>query len=317
MENITVLPKEVEVLTLAVTPEKRNEVQLIIHQVFDHTEAWASQVDGLEIKNIEDRLNIDLAEAYRINIKKTRLAAEKLFDSKREEVQQKMADYKTEDALWLKAKQVMQIRFKAIEEKAEYKARFVERYQSEQKAIRTEIRRQQVDQFADGIQAGDYENLTDELFTILITGLEKRHKENQEAIKLRKKEALEAQAAREKEEEENWAKFLALREENKKKAAQVVKLKEGAKAAAIAQAASQQKLKDLEKANQEAEDRLKARDEQFKKEAEDRAREEKRKTGALAIFTKEILAEVVAGGSPQEITERILNVIRKYKLIKG
>ncbi len=61
-------------------------------------------------------MSIELAEVARKNSKQARLSAEKIFDAKREEVQNLKAEFDLEDKLWLKAKQVMQIKFKAIEE---------------------------------------------------------------------------------------------------------------------------------------------------------------------------------------------------------
>ena len=69
----------------------------------------------------DDKLGMKLANTARLNAKNARLAAEKIFDQKRDEVQAQMLSYQTEDKLWLKAKQTMIILFKEIEQAAEYK----------------------------------------------------------------------------------------------------------------------------------------------------------------------------------------------------
>ena len=139
-EIAIILPPEVEELVKKVTAEKKQEVNIILNQIFNGTASWEKQIDAIEIKDINDKMGISMADAARKNVKNARLAAEKIFDAKRDKVQQIKSEYDLEDKLWLKAKQVMQIKFKSIEEKAEWKSRFVERYEAEQKELRTQLR---------------------------------------------------------------------------------------------------------------------------------------------------------------------------------
>lgn len=120
MENqiIIQLPVEVKELAQKVSTNKQAEVNTVLSQIFTGTAEWESQVDAIEVKGIDDKMSIELAEVARKNTKTARLNAEKIFDAKREEVQQMKAEFDLEDKLWLKAKQVMQLKFKAIEEKA-------------------------------------------------------------------------------------------------------------------------------------------------------------------------------------------------------
>ena len=127
-KQIITLPTEVKELAARVSCNKQSEVQTILQQIFIGTEDWEKQVDEIEVKDINDKMSIQLAEVARKNSKQARLNAEKIFDAKREEVQCLKAEFDLEDKLWLKAKQVMQIKFKAIEEKAEWKANFVKRF---------------------------------------------------------------------------------------------------------------------------------------------------------------------------------------------
>jgi len=136
--KIISLPEEVKELSVKISDKKRNEVQTVLEQIFTGTDDWEKQVDSITVKDIHDKMSIELAEAARKNSKKARLSAEKIFDSKRNEVQSLKAEFDLEDKLWLKAKQVMQIKFKAIEEKAEWKASFVKRFEAEEKELRTQ-----------------------------------------------------------------------------------------------------------------------------------------------------------------------------------
>lgn len=126
-KQIITLPQEVSELAVKVSAKKQAEVQNVLQQIFTGTDGWAKLIDAIEVKDINDKISIELAEVARKNSKQARLIAEKIFDVKRQEVQRLKAEFDLEDKLWLKAKQVMQIKFKAIEEKAEWKANFVKR----------------------------------------------------------------------------------------------------------------------------------------------------------------------------------------------
>lgn len=176
MENqiIIQLPTEVSELVQKVSVNKQAEVNTILTQIFTGTADWESQIDGIEVKSIDDRLNIELAEIIRKNAKTARLSAEKIFDAKREEVQQMKSEYDLEDKLWLKAKQVMQLKFKSVEDKAEWKSTFVKRYEAEQKELRTQNRTLQVANFAE-INRVEFENMSDEVFKTFLGGLKLTH----------------------------------------------------------------------------------------------------------------------------------------------
>ena len=117
MEKVITLPIEVNDLAVKVSANKREEVLTVLQQIFTGTDDWEKQVDAIEVKDINDKMSIELAEVARKNSKQARLNAEKIFDAKRAEVQRLKAEFDLEDKLWLKAKQVMQIKFKSIEEK--------------------------------------------------------------------------------------------------------------------------------------------------------------------------------------------------------
>jgi hypothetical protein len=192
-KKLFVLPTEVNELAVKVSPNKQVEVQKVLTDIFTGTDDWEKQVDAIEVKDINDKMSIQLADVARKNAKTARLSAEKIFDAKRDEVHQLKAEFDIEDKLWLKAKQVMQIKFKAIEDKAEWKANFVKRYEAEQKELRTQNRILQVAYYAE-INRVEFENMSDDSFASFLGGL----KATQESKIAEAKRIEEERIAREK-----------------------------------------------------------------------------------------------------------------------
>lgn len=288
MSTQITLPTEVNELAGKVSANKQAEVQTILQQIFTGTDDWEKQVDAIEVKDINDKMSIKLAEVARKNSKQARLNAEKIFDAKREEVQSLKAEFDLEDKLWLKAKQVMQIKFKAIEEKAEWKANFVKRFEAEQKELRTQKRINEVSKYAE-INRIEFENMSDESFESFANGLkstyeakieaERKAEEEKIAKEKAESEAREQQRlenerlkaetmAKEKELEKQRAKLEAERKANEKKLAD-----ERAKAKAEAdriEAENKAKLKAEQEAKAKLEAEIKA-----KKDAEIKAEKER------------------------------------------
>lgn len=295
MENtLVILPEEVKSLAERVSEEKRQEVQTVLSQVFSGTSDWKKQVDAIEVKDINDTMSIQLADTARKNAKTARINAEKIFDAKRAEVQSKMQDYKTEDALWLKAKQTMIILFKDIEDSAEYKAKFRERYMAEQKELRTQQRLIKVSKYPE-VTREQIENLTDETFNILLSGLEKDYNDKIEAERKAEEERIAKEKAAEEERERMRLENERLRKEAEEKEKQLAKeraeadkkrkeLEEKARkereAAAAKLKAEQEAKAKLEaqiKAKQEAEKKANEAALKAQKEAEAKALEAQRK----------------------------------------
>jgi hypothetical protein len=172
--QIITLPTEVNELAVKVSANKQAEVQTVLQQIFTGTDDWEKQVNAIEVKDINDKMSIELAEVARKNSKQARLSAEKIFDAKREEVQNLKSEFDLEDKLWLKAKQVMQIKFKAIEEKAEWKANFVKRFEAEQKELRTQKRINEVSKYAE-INRIEFEAMSDDSFESFLSGLKSNY----------------------------------------------------------------------------------------------------------------------------------------------
>lgn len=191
--ELVILPVEVKELALKVSESKQLAVNELLNQVFAGTADWERQVDEIDVKGVTDKMSIGLAEAARKNVKNARLAAEKLFDAKREDVQQIKAEYDLEDKLWLKAKQITQLKFKAIEEKAEWKATFVKRYEAEQKELQTQNRILKVSALDTNINRFEFENMSEQSFELFLKSLEQRIADQKAAELKAEQERIEAE----------------------------------------------------------------------------------------------------------------------------
>lgn len=190
--EMVVLPQEVQELSTLVTVEKREEVMNTLNQIFAGTADWKAQVDAIEVKGIDDVMSIKMADAARLNAKNARLAAEKIFDAKREEVQTQMQSFQTEDKLWLKGKQTMQILFKDIEDSAKYKAEFAKRYEAEQKELKTLQRMNRVQSLNPDLHRSEFENMSDESFDVFVKGIESAIEAKKESDRLAEEQRLES-----------------------------------------------------------------------------------------------------------------------------
>ena len=247
------LPLEINELAVKVSANKQAEVQTVLQQIFTGTDDWEKQVDAIEVKDIYDKMSIELAEVARKNSKQARLSAEKIFDAKREEVQNLKSEFDLEDKLWLKAKQVMQLKFKAIEEKAEWKANFVKRFEAEQKELRTQKRINEVSKYAE-INRIEFEAMGDESFDTFLSGLKSTYEAKIEAER--------------KAEEERIAKAKIEAEAIEQQRLENLRLKAEAKEREEAKAKLEAELKEKKDAEIKAENERKQAEEKEKAEAE-------------------------------------------------
>ncbi|MCR4335214.1 MAG: hypothetical protein NUV57_01610, partial [archaeon] len=140
--------------------------------------------ESVVVVDVNDKVNMKLANTIRLGVKQVRLDAEKTFDAKRAEVQQQMLSYKTEDSLWLKSKQTMQILTKEIEENARWKEETKERFDKEQKELITQQRILEVSKYAETeINRINFEFMADETFNIFLGGLKSTFEAKIEAAK--------------------------------------------------------------------------------------------------------------------------------------
>lgn len=186
-----VMPADVEKIAQSVSIEKRTEVQSVLNHVFNGVAKMREQLETVTVADENDRVNMKLANTIRLGVRQVRLDAEKTFDAKRAEVQQQMMSFKTEDALWLKAKQTMQILTKEIEENARWKEETRQRFEAEQKELKIQQRMVEVAMFAPEIARSEFELMSDETFTRFLSGIEKSYNERVEAERKAEVERIE------------------------------------------------------------------------------------------------------------------------------
>jgi len=304
MENqlIEVLPAEVAQIAQNVSVEKRNEVQIVLNHVFNGVSKMREQLETVVVQDENDKTNMKLANTIRLGVRQVRLDAEKTFDAKRAEVQAQMSSYKTEDQLWLKAKQTMQILTKEIEENARWKEETRQRFEDEQKELKTQQRMLQVSKVAPEMPRAEFENMSDESFAIFYAGIEKQYNDRIEA----EKKAEEERIAKEKAEAE--AREQQILENERLKAEAEAKEKQFAEERAKAEAerkeleekareekaAAEAKLKAEREAKEKLEAELKA-----KAEAEQKAKREAEAKEAAELKAKQD-AEKKAKAAPDK-----------------
>lgn len=163
------LPIEVAKIADNVSVEKRNDVQIVLNSVFNGVSTMRDQLDSIVVSDVNDKTNMKLANTIRLGVRQIRLDAEKTFDAKRAEVQQEMLSYKTEDSLWLKAKQIMQILTKDIEENARWKEETKERFEAEQKELKIQERIARISKVSSDITRSEFENMSDDVFEMFLS----------------------------------------------------------------------------------------------------------------------------------------------------
>ena len=251
-----ILPAEVAQIAKGVSAEKVNEVHAVLTHVFTGVEQMKRQLESVVVADENDAINMKMANAIRLGVRQVRLNAEKTFDAKRAEVQAQMLSYKTEDQLWLKAKQTMQILTKEIEEMARYKEETKDRHLALEREKRIQQRATLVAQFAPTMTREEYEGLSDESFDMFLGVLEQRHKQKIEEERLAA-EAREAQLKAEAEERER----IRAENERLRKEAQEREEKARIEREAAAKALAEERIKNEE-------ERIKAEQEQKRKNEE-------------------------------------------------
>lgn len=333
--TIIELPVEVNELASKVSINKQDEVKTILNQIFTGTDDWEKQVDAIEVKDINDVMSISLAEAARKNSKQARLSAEKIFDAKRDEVQTLKAEFDLEDKLWLKAKQIAQIKFKAIEDKAEYKANFVKRFEAEQKELRAQKRINEVSKYAE-INRIEFENMSDSSFDSFLGGLKSTYEAKIEAEKKAENERIERERLEAERIEKQRLENERLKKEAEKREKEIEEERktneqklaiERAKAKAESdriEAENKAKLKIEQDAKAKLEAELKAKKdaeikaEQDRKEAELKAQKEAEKLAKAPIKKQLFLwVESFAINDPINKNETTLEITEKFNSFKN
>ena len=106
-----------------------------------------------------------------------------------------MLGFKTEDSLWLKAKQTMIILTKEIEDLAKYKEETKQRIESERKELKVQERIVKLEKFDSQLPRYEFENMSDDMFEMFFAGVEKAFNDQIEAKKKAEIERLEKEKA--------------------------------------------------------------------------------------------------------------------------
>lgn len=277
MENqILTLPQEVTQIAQNVSPERRHEILNILNTIFTEISVMEEQLKLVVVKDENDKTNMKLARTYRLAIRQKRLETEKLFDENRSIVQEKMSSYKVEDQLLLKAKQIMQLKSKQIEEDALYKEETAKRFEDEQKELKVQERILKVSKIAPELDRSNFENMTDDVFEVFYKGIEKQYQDRIEAERKVEEERIAKEKAEEEAREQQLLENLRLKAEAEAREKQLAEERAKAeeerkaieeKARKLAEELEQKRLAE-EKAKKEELARLEAE----KKEAENLAK---------------------------------------------
>ena len=260
MENqLTVLPAELAPLAAGVASEKSAQVMGVLGNVFSGVEKMRAALDAVTVQDEHDKAGMASAKQIRLEVKRTRVDAEDQFDTKRSQVQALMASHKTEDTLWLKAKQIMQTTCKEIEKLAEWKEATAERLAAERLELRTMERTRKVVVFSQEIHVSEYADMSDTAFEAFFVGVKKAAAEKAEAEAAAKAEAEAAAKA----EAEERTRLQAENERLEKEAAKAAKAAKESEAKIRAEAEAEKA-----KAKAEAEAKAKAEAEKAKAEAD-------------------------------------------------
>lgn len=272
------LPTEVAKMAENVSAEKRNDVQIVLNNVFNGVSTMRNQLDTIVVADVNDKTNMKLANTIRLGVRQIRLDAEKVFDAKRAEVQQEMLSYKTEDSLWLKSKQIMQILTKEIEENARWKEETKERIEAERKELKIQERINEVSKYAE-INRIEFELMSDDSFDSFLNGLKTTHTSKIEAERKAEQDRIEREKAdaEEREQQKLENERLKIEAENREKEIEAERKINDKK---LAEEKEKLKIEQDAKAKLEAE--LKA-----KKDADDKAENERKQAELKAIAEAE------------------------------
>ena len=212
------IPVELNQIIVQQSSARQEEVLGVLTTIFTSANDWSDKIENITIRDEFDKMAMTMAGTARKTIKEARLNAEKLFDSKRGEVQSRMADDKLEDTLWLKSKQMMVATLKNLEEKAAEKENFAKNLEAERKRILGEERARETAEFLDGeIIEVDLANMPESVYDIFLKGLKDKKEADRiaaeaEATRI-ELERIEREAQEEKERNERLAKEESDRQE--------------------------------------------------------------------------------------------------------
>lgn len=234
-----------------------------LQRFFIDAEKEKAVIDSIVVTKPDQVKEMKKAREIRRKIKNSRLEARDIVKSHRENLKNAMAEYTLQDKLWLKAFKMLEATCDKLESDCEYKEKFAERYEAEQKQMRYELRAKKLLEYGTDPSIYSLFEMTDESFEKLLQN---------------ERLAFEARIKAEKEAEE---KRIAEQEAERKRQEDIKKENERLKKEAEArekqlakERAEQQKILEAErKAREEVEKKARLeREAAAKKEAEEKAR---------------------------------------------
>ncbi len=190
-ETAVALPDEVQSLAVALPDKKQEEVSKTLQNIFRGTAEWKKQVEGITVQGIQDTMSMSMAKEARLHVKNKRLEFSKILDAKRKEVQMAKLAFDTEDKMWLKVKQIMEIQLKELEQIAQHKEEYIKRAEAEQKRLRDEARLAECRQYNPQIELYEVEPLSDDIYKHFLASLKSAHEKQIELEKQAEQERLE------------------------------------------------------------------------------------------------------------------------------
>lgn len=192
-------------------PNKQVEILEMMSAIIEKEEEWKN-LSNVQIENEDDEVGMKQAKTNRLAIRRDRLDAEKFLDSKRSEVQEKMAVFKTEDTVYLKIRQTLSDKAKEYEEELSNKEKYAELLLKEKQDKLLSERTEEISKYCDDPSIYDLGNITDTVYTMILNQL-KSQKELEEKAEREKVKAEEEAKQRE-------AKKLEIQKERTKEVSQ-------------------------------------------------------------------------------------------------
>jgi len=160
---------------------KQNEIAVTLSTFFEYAATWTKTVDDLKIESPTETGKMQMARAGRLDLRGKRLEAEKLVESKRQQVKAAKSAFDLEDTLWLKAGQMMVAQFKHLEGQLEEKEKFAERYEAAERAKLAAERREVLGPLGFNDPSIDLGTLSPQIYEAIKANLEKEKADREEA----------------------------------------------------------------------------------------------------------------------------------------
>lgn len=202
IDTIETKPNELQVVVQesGIEPQKQNKIVEALGQFFNKVPEWEQMISGIIITDPSEVGKMKMAREARLSLQKTRTAAKKFVEDKRDEVKARMANDVLEDKLWLKLFQIMEATFKNLEGKAEEKEKFAERWEAQNKERLRAERTALLSPYVEDVTIYPLGDFNEESFKNLLAGQKLAHEAKIEAHRKAEEERIAKEKAEEEEE---------------------------------------------------------------------------------------------------------------------